>query len=56
MDGPTGFNRINKPGSLGVTRNGVVYFYDLGNEYMRRVNEDGGVETLLNGACKQCII
>jgi hypothetical protein len=30
-DGPTGFNKLNKPTNLGITRHGILYFYDLGN-------------------------
>ena len=53
-DGPTGFNKLNRPTSLGISRTGVLYFYDQGNQYMRKVQADGEVETLLNGACKLC--
>lgn len=28
MDGPIGFNKLNRPTSLGITRSGVLYFYD----------------------------
>lgn len=37
MDGPTGFNKLNRPTSLGISRSGVLYFYDEGNEYMRKL-------------------
>lgn len=36
-DGPTSFNRLNRPTNLGITRNGVLYFFDEGNEYIRKV-------------------
>ncbi len=28
LDGPLGFNRLNKPTSIGVDAKGVVYFFD----------------------------
>ena len=31
MDGPFGYNRLNRPTSLGITRTGMLYFYDEGN-------------------------
>ncbi len=31
MDGPFGYNRLNRPTSLGITRTGILYFYDEGN-------------------------
>lgn len=54
MDGPLGYNRLNSPSNLGVSRQGVLYFFDSGNEYMRFVDLSGAVHTLLLGACKQC--
>jgi hypothetical protein len=30
-DGPTGFNKLNRPTNLGITRTGTLYFYDEGN-------------------------
>lgn len=30
-DGPTGFNKLNRPTNLGISRSGVLYFYDEGN-------------------------
>ena len=56
LDGPIGFNKLNRPTNLGVTRTGDVYFYDLGNQYMRKLTNTGEVITLLNGACKFCIL
>jgi hypothetical protein len=54
MDGPLGYNRLSNPTNLGVSREGVLYFFDSGNEYMRIVDKRGSVSTLLLGACKQC--
>jgi hypothetical protein len=51
MDGPQGFNRLNNPKNIGLTRNGDVIFFDWGNEYMRILTSDGVVTSLLNGAC-----
>jgi len=55
LDGPLGYNRLNSPSSLGVSREGVVYFFDSGNEYMRVVRV-GSVSTLQLGACKQSTV
>ena len=52
LDGPLGFNRLNQPSNLGIDAKGIIYFYDEGNRYMRRVSVDREVATLLNGACK----
>jgi hypothetical protein len=53
LDGPMGYNKLNFPRNLGVTRAGTVYFFDSGNEYIRIINSNGNVETLLLGACKE---
>ena len=52
-DGPLGINLLNQPSNLGVSRIGVVYFFDKGNQYMRIV-KDGNVRTLKLGACQEC--
>ena len=31
IDGPSQFNRFNRPANLGVTKLGIVYVYDEGN-------------------------
>lgn len=31
MDGPLGYSKLNKPSNLGVSRKGVIYFFDEGN-------------------------
>ena len=31
LDGPLGYNRLNSPKNIGVSRKGVVYFFDSGN-------------------------
>ena len=56
LDGPLGFNRINQPSNIGVDAQGVVYFFDEGNEYIRKLDLDNNVETLLNGACTECML
>lgn len=53
-DGPLGYNRLNTPTNLGVSRQGVLYFFDSGNEYIRLLDGSGKVSTMLLGACKQC--
>ena len=50
-DGPLAISLLNQPSNLGVSRAGVVYFFDQGNEYMR-ILQAGRVKTLLLGACK----
>ncbi len=52
LDGPLGYNLLNAPRNLGISRNGTLYFFDSGNEYMRILTPDGSVSTLLLGACK----
>lgn len=54
MDGPLGYSLLNMPTNLGVSRLGVVYFFDEGNEYLRIIASNGFVKTLLLGACKYC--
>lgn len=31
LDGPLGYNRLNSPRNLGVSREGVIFFFDSGN-------------------------
>jgi hypothetical protein len=31
VDGPVGYNRLNTPINIGVSRKGVIYFFDSGN-------------------------
>jgi hypothetical protein len=31
LDGPMGYNRLNAPRNLGISRNGTLYFFDSGN-------------------------
>lgn len=50
-DGPTDINRFNKPKGIGIDNYGHVYVYDSGNRYMRMIDENGFVATLINGAC-----
>jgi hypothetical protein len=38
LDGPLGFNRLNQPSNIGVDAQGFVYFFDEGNEYMRKLD------------------
>lgn len=52
LDGPMGYNRLDSPRNLGISRAGTLYFFDSGNEYMRILTRDGNVKTLLLGACK----
>lgn len=54
FDGPLGINRLNKPSNIGIDAQGIVYFFDEGNKYMRKINLENEVETLLNGACTEC--
>ena len=56
LDGPLGYNRLNSPSNIGVSREGVVYFFDSGSECIRMVTLTGGVSTLQLGACKQSTV
>lgn len=31
LDGPIEYNRLSKPTNIGVSRKGVIYFFDSGN-------------------------
>jgi hypothetical protein len=31
LDGPLGYNRLNSPKNIGVSREGVIFFFDSGN-------------------------
>lgn len=52
IDGPLGYNRLSYPRNLGVSREGTLFFFDSGNEYIRMVSK-GVVYTLLLGACRE---
>ena len=54
LDGPMQYNRLDSPKNLGVSRKGVIYFFDSGNEYIRIIDLAGNVKTLQLGACKEC--
>jgi len=53
-DGPINYNRLNSPTNIGVSRKGIIYFFDSGNEYIRIVDLGGNVQTLQLGACSSC--
>lgn len=52
IDGPFGYNRLSYPRNLGVSREGTLFFFDSGSEYIRMVSK-GVVYTLLLGACRE---
>ena len=31
LDGPVNYNRLNTPTNIGVSRKGMIYFFDSGN-------------------------
>lgn len=50
-DGPLGINRLNYPENIGIDNEGNIYINDTGNKYMRIVDTNGYMKTLINGAC-----
>lgn len=46
---------FNSPTQMGIDSIGNLFVYDSGNKYMRLIQPDGIVYTLLNGACRQDI-
>jgi hypothetical protein len=50
-DGPEGSNLLNTPELVGVDALGYVFIYDAGNNYIRMVDPDGVMSTLIEGAC-----
>lgn len=51
-DGPSQYNRLNKPDLVG-TANGTLFINDKGNNYVRIVDlETGYMRTLWGGACR----
>lgn len=51
-DGRLGVSLLNEPTNIGVDALGTVFFNDSGNVYLRIIDTDGNVKTLLNGACR----
>jgi len=49
-DGPIGVNRFNQPDGLGVDDDGNLFVFDSGNNYMRMIQPNGHVVTLVSGA------
>src|SRR5690606_24629012 len=50
-DGVFGINQFNKPDGIGIDEDGSLYVYDSGNNYMRLIDKNGKVSTLIHGAC-----
>lgn len=50
-DGPKDYALFNMPTGLGIDAFGNLFVYDSGNGYMRMVDTDGFVHTLIQGAC-----
>jgi len=50
-DGPLGVNLFNEPKGIGIDNLGNLYIYDSGNNYMRMIDYNGYVYTLIQGAC-----
>jgi hypothetical protein len=46
-DGPFGINQLKNPEMVGIDDNGIVFIYDAGNNYIRMVNADGYMKTLI---------
>ena len=50
-DGPLGINRFNEPDGIGVDEDGNLIVFDSKNNYLRLIDTNGFVSTLINGAC-----
>ena len=46
-DGPLGTNLLNRPELVGVDAEGMVFVYDAGNSYIRMIDKDGYMHTLI---------
>ena len=55
LDGPQGINLLSFPESLGIDEQGIVFFYDSGNKYIRMLDSDGYVYTMTKGFCREDI-
>jgi len=51
LDGPLGVNKLNSPGLVGTDEAGNIFVMDSGNRYVRIIDPDGYMKTLINGAC-----
>ncbi|KRX03523.1 hypothetical protein PPERSA_02902 [Pseudocohnilembus persalinus] len=51
-DGPLGINLLNFPTSIGVDPAGNIFFYDSGNNYIRMLDTNGYINTLIKGSCR----
>jgi hypothetical protein len=50
-DGHFGINLFNKPDGIGIDDDGNLFVLDTGNNYMRLIDPQGYVHTLIQGAC-----
>lgn len=48
-----GVNLFNSPAEMGIDLLGNIFVYDEGNKYIRMIDPNGTVITLLNGACQE---
>ena len=39
-------SQIDSPSGLDISKNGILYFSDTGNRLLRRINENGQIETI----------
>jgi len=44
---------LTRPELVGVDAEGYIFIYDAGNNYIRMIDLDGYMHTLINGACKE---
>ncbi len=52
-DGALGQNLLSSPDLVGVDAEGYLFIFDSGNKYIRMVNREGEMVTLIQGACKE---
>ncbi|CDW73314.1 UNKNOWN [Stylonychia lemnae] len=52
-DGLLGQNMLTRPELVGVDAHGIIFIYDAGNNYIRMIDKDGYMHTLIQGACKE---
>jgi len=52
MDGPLGVNQFDGAESMGIDALGNIFVVDANNNYIRMIDTQGAVHTMLNGACR----
>lgn len=43
---------MSYPERLGLDESGIIFFYDEGNNYIRMIDVDGYIHTLIKGSCR----